>query len=132
MSYGPRPDRLSACAAEFLSVHPYFNPEIPTKEGPLPTIELISPRTYPAGSESVPIQLKVADSQGLHQMILFGARYNNMTVMECRRLSGERDAVIEFEYDGDVPSAYGSSYSSSLSDLPAHPIRIRVVIRREM
>ena len=127
MSYGPRPDRLSACAAEFLSVHPYFNPEIPIEKGPLPTIELISPRTYPAGSESVPIQLKVADSQGLHQVILFGARYNNMTVMECRRLSGERDAVIEFEYDGDVPSAYGSSYSSSFSDLPAHPIRIQVV-----
>ena len=33
MSYGPGEDRLSACAAEFLSVHPYFNPEIPTKEG---------------------------------------------------------------------------------------------------
>ena len=128
MSYGPRPDRLSACAAEFLSVHPYFNPEIPTKEGPPPTIELISPRTYPAGSGSVSIQLKVADSQGLHQVILFGgAFYNDITVKACRELSGERDAVVEFEYDGDIPSAYGSSSVSSVSDLIAHPFHIQVV-----
>ena len=129
MSYGSRPDRLSACAAEFLSVHPYFNPEIPTKEGPPPTIKLISPRAYPAGSESVPIQLKVADSQGLHQVILFAfvAGAGGMTVKACRGLSGERDAVVEFEYDGDVPSAYGSSPVSSLSDLVAHPLRVQVV-----
>ena len=127
MSYGPSPDRLSACAAEFLSVHPYFNPEIPTKEGPPPTIELISPRTYPAGSESVPIQLKVADSEGLHQVILFGGRFNDMTVMACRRLSGERDAVVEFEYDGVIPSYSVSRSVSSFSDLVAHPLHVRIV-----
>ena len=126
MSYGPGQDRLSACHAEFLSVHPYFNPEIPIEEGPPPTIELISPRTYPAGSGSVSIQLKVADSQGLHQVILF-ASADGITVKACRGLSGERDAVVEFEYDGDVPSAYGSSSVSSLSDLIAHPLHIRVV-----
>ena len=128
MSYGSRPDRLSACAAEFLSVHPYFNPKIPTKEGPPPTIELISPRTYPAGSESVPIQLKVADSQGLHQVILVAsAEPSGITVKACRGLSDERDAVVEFEYDGDVPSADGSSHVSSISDLIAHPLHIQVV-----
>ena len=127
MSYGPGKDRLSACAAEFLSVHPYFNPKIPIEEGPPPTIELISPRSYPAGSKSVSIQLKVADSQGLHQVILFGGRYNDTTVKAYRGLSGESDAVVEFEYDGDVPSAYGPSPVSSLSDLIAHPIRIQVV-----
>ena len=128
MSYGPRPNRLSACAAEFLSVHPYFNPEIPLEEGSPPTIELISPRTYPAGSKSVPIQLKVADSQGLHQVILIGGpRGNSSTVKACRGLSGERDAVVEFEYDGVIPSAYGSNYSSSLSDLIAHLFSVQVV-----
>ena len=35
-------DRLSACAAEFLSVHPYFNAETSTEEGSPPTIELLS------------------------------------------------------------------------------------------
>ena len=129
MSWGwsSRRDRLSACAAKFLSVHPYFNPEIPIEEGSPPTIELISPRTYPSGSESVPIQLKVTDSQGLHQVILFGGRHNNTTVMACHRLSDERDAVVEFEYDGDIPSTYESNPVSSLSDLITHPIRIQVV-----
>ena len=127
MSYGPGPDRLSACAAEFLSVHPYFNPKIPIEEGPPPTIELISPRTYPAGSESVSIQLKVADSQGLHQVILVASAEPGITVKACRGLSGERDAVVEFEYDGDIPSAYGSSSVSSVSDLIAHPLHIQVV-----
>ena len=128
MSYGSRPDRLSACAAEFLSVHPYFNPKIPIEEGLPPTIELISPRTYPAGSGSVSIQLKVADSQGLHQVILVAsAEPGGITVRACRGLSGERDAVVEFEYDGDIPSAYGSSSVSSLSDLVAHPLVFQVV-----
>ena len=128
MSYGPGRDRLSACHAEFLSVHPYFNPEIPIEEGPPPTIELISPRTYPAGSGSVPIQLKVADSQGLHQVILVAsAELSGITVKACRGLSGEREAVVEFEYDGDVPSAYGSSSVSSVSDVVAHPLDIQVV-----
>ena len=122
MSYGPGRDRLSACHAEFLSVHPYFNPKIPIEEGLPPTIELISPRTYPAGSGSVSIQLKVADSQGLHQVILLASAEPSgigITVKACRGLSGERDAVVEFEYDGDVPSAYGSSSVSSVSDVVA-------------
>ena len=34
-------------------------------------------------------------------MILFGgAFYNDVTVKACRELSGESDAVVEFEYDG--------------------------------
>ena len=45
----------------------------------------------------------------------------------CRRLSGERDAVVEFEYDGVIPSAFGSSYSSSLSDLVTHKLHVRVI-----
>ena len=46
-----------------------------------------------------------------------------MTVMACRRLSDKRDAVVEFEYDGVIPS-----YSvSSFSDLVAHPFHVRVI-----
>ena len=128
MSYGPGRDRLSACAAAFLAMHPHFNLEIPLEEGSPPTIEFISPRTYPAGSKSVPIQLKVVDSQGLHQVILVASgEPSGRTVKACRGLSGERDAVVEFEYDGDVPSTYGSSHVSSLSDLIAHPLHIQVV-----
>ena len=125
MSYGgPGRNRLSAYSAEFLSVHPYFNPEIPIEEGPPPTIELISPRTYPAGSESVPIQLKVADSQGIHQVNLFVfAGPGGTNVKASRGLSGESDAVVEFEYDGDIPSFPGLS----LSDPVVHWILVQVV-----
>ena len=71
MSYGPGWNRLSTCHAEFLSVHPYFNPDTPIEEGQPPTIEFISPRTYPTGSKSVPVRLKISNSEGLHQVLLF-------------------------------------------------------------
>ena len=67
---GPSQDRLSACNADFLAVHPYFNPDIPIENGHSPTIKLTSSQTYPAGSQKVDIQLKVSDSEGLHQVIL--------------------------------------------------------------
>ena len=130
MSYGPGQDRLSKCAAEFLAAHPYLNPDIPIDETLPPTVELISPRAYPPGSESVSIRLKVGDSEGLHQVILYAASRDLPVgargfpeVKACRGLSGERDAVVEFEYDGSIPS---SSFSS-LSDPIVHPIRVRVV-----
>ena len=96
MSYGPGWNRLSACSAEFLSVHPYFNLDIPIDEGQPPTIELISPRTYPAGSRSVPVQFQVNDSGGLHQVFLRGL----YGLIACRGLGGEKNALVEFNYDG--------------------------------
>ena len=57
LSYG-LPNRssakLSACAAEFLSVHPYFNANISLENESPPTVELISSSGYPPGLESVP------------------------------------------------------------------------------
>ena len=110
MSYGPGWNRLSACHAEFLSVHPYFNLNTPTEEGERPTIELISPRTYPAGSQSVPVRLKVNDSDGLHQLLLFVTTIEphfargSYEVKACRGLAGDRDTVVRFDYDGVIPS----------------------------
>ncbi len=137
MSYGPAyggpaygPGRLSACHAEFLSVHPYFNLNTPIKEGEQPTIELISPRTYTAGSQSVPVRLKVNDSEGLYQVILRAAPPDNRgSVKACRGLGGKKEAVIEFDYDGVIPSAHEPSYSisTSLSDPVIHPIYVNVV-----
>ena len=106
---GPDQGRLSKCNADFLSVHPYFNPDISTERGRAPTIELTSPRTYPAGSESVDIQVKVADLEGIHQVILFVESTGPLSpagffeLKACRKLMGEKDVVVKFEYDGDVP-----------------------------
>ena len=130
MSYG-REGRyqLSACHAEFLSVHPYFNPDIPTEEAQPPTIELVSQTGYPASSKSVSIQLKVSDSDGLHQVILFittippHSATGSYEVKSCRGLAGERDAIVEFDYDGVIPS----DSSTSLSDPLTHRIYVEAV-----
>ena len=113
---GPDQDRLSKCNADFLSVNPYFNPDIPTESGRAPTIELTSPTTYPAGSESVDIQVKVTDSEEIHQVILFVKSVGPLApsgfpaeVKACRQLMGEKEVVVKFEYDGDVP---GSSFTN--------------------
>ena len=129
MSYGPGWNRLSACHAEFLSVHPYFNLNTPTEEGERPTIELISPRTYPAGSQSVPVRLKVNDSDGLHQLLLFVTTIEphfargSYEVKACRGLAGDRDTVVRFDYDGVIPS----DGFTNLSDPAIHPISVHAV-----
>ena len=121
---GPDRDRLSKCNADFLSVNPYFNPDIPTESGRSPTIKLISPTTYPAGSESVDIQVKVADSEGIHQVILFVESVTLLgaagfpEVKACRQLMGEKEVVVKFEYDGDVPgSSFTSLSTNTLQDI---------------
>ena len=154
-SYG---DRISACAAEFLSVHPYFNsaipiedlspptierrrppnakndPPFPIEDLSPPTIELISPTEYPAGLRSVSIKFEVSDSDGLHQALFYstpgfwGAFFGG-GLRECRAFEGERNAVVEFDYDGSrTAAAPGGFPISSLTD-PLHLIDLRVVDR---
>ena len=126
MSYGGQNPSLSACAAEFLSLSPYFNPRIPIVEAPPPTIELISSPTYPAGSKSIPIRLKVKDSEGIHQVQLFAWG----GLLGCRGLSGEKEAVVEFEYDGGSGLLNFASFHvgfTGLSDAVVHDIFIAAV-----
>ena len=129
MSYGPGRNQLAPCHAEYLSAHPYFNPDIPIEEGQLPQIELISSTQYPAGSKSLPVQLKVSDAEGLHQVLLFvttiaphGAA-GSLEVKTCRGLGGETDVVLEFDYDGGIPS----NRSTNLFNPAAHPISVAAV-----
>ena len=120
LSYGPGQNQLSACAAEFLAVHPYFNANVPIEDGTAPTIELMSPRTYPAGSEGVTIQLKVSDPDGVHQVLLSGIG----NLIACRGLKGEKEAIVEFEYKG-----YHISPNDivSISDAVSHSITAQAV-----
>ena len=73
MSYGEQ-DRLSACAAKFLSVHPYFNSDISlgrkwsyngvfSYSGGNATVKMITPGTYPVGSTKVSVRHKTRDRQ---------------------------------------------------------------------
>ena len=127
MSYSYQPHVLSMCSAEFLAVHPYFNPN--AAETLTSTIELISPRTYPTDAKSIPIQLKVSDSDGLHQVLLLAETIaphraaGFFEVKACRGLVDKKEAVVEFDYDGVIPSVP----STSLFDPIVHPIAVRAV-----
>ncbi len=117
--------QLSECHANFLSVHPYFNPDIPIQAGQPPTIKLISSLTYPSGSESVSVKVTLSDSEGLHQVFLFdeGAPgFGNLfyfRVWGCRGLAGEKEATVEFNYE--------SGKGLYLSDRDKHSITIGAV-----
>ena len=118
---------ISACAAEFLSVHPFFNPDIPYEETGGPTIELISPNTYPTGSTSISIRLRISDPDGLHQVLLFN-RDAVSGIKMCRELNGETEAIVQFDYDGVIPSSddpHGTG--TSLSNPLTHRISVSPV-----
>ena len=129
MSYGPGQDRLSMCNAEFLAVHPYFNLNTSIEEAQSPGIELLSPQEYSAGSKSISVQLKVSDTDGLHQVLLFVRTREPhlaagfLEVKACRGLAGEKDAVVEFDYDGFIPT----SYNTRLGNPAVHSILVEAV-----
>ena len=136
MSYGPGWNRLAACSAGLLSVHPYFNPAIAIKgfqhgynmmEFNSPSVELISPLRYPAGATSFSVQFRVtaSGSSGLHQVIFFlrtkwpHPADGSQEVKSCRMFSGQNQAVATFNYDGIIPSEGVSSLSASTSQYVA-------------
>ena len=112
MSYGKGRDRLSACAAAFLATHLYFNPaadEGNNRENS--QITLLSPMEYSVGSKSISVQLEANDTDGLRQVLLF----TSGVLKACRQLSGEKDAVVEFDYDGAIPSNPGTCLGNPAS-----------------
>ena len=133
LSYGPSPNSLSRCSAGFLAVHPYFNPAVGVERGEAPAIRLLSPSIYPEGAASVPIRLELSDPDGLQQLRLRVATRRTYAIhvagdelKECRGLVGEREAVVEIDYDGVIPS--GSAYGlSDLSNPRVHPVAITVL-----
>ena len=135
MSYGPGTpeglemrDRLSPCHAEALSVHTYFNPNSPMEEQ-VPNLKLISPDTYPAGAKSVPIRFKISEPDGIYQVLLHAMQPGRATVKACRAFGSKAETVVEFNYDGVIPSVQDPAYSTStsLENPREHPIRIEAV-----
>ena len=93
---------FSECAVRFLSVSPFFNPDIPFDDADTSPsiIKRISPQTYPVGSTSVPIQLEISDPDGLHQVFLvIFPPGRDESLKACHNLAGETEAVVEFDYD---------------------------------
>ena len=130
MSYGNIDEKqLSACAARFLAVSPTFNPQIRNRNTEWSTIKLISPQEYPTDAESVKIQVQVSDPEGLHQVWLMvktkepHRAAGGYEIKACRGLNGEKNAMVEFDYDGVIPS----DGNMSLSDPLLHSISVWTV-----
>ena len=146
MSYGPLEDKVSACNADFLAVHPHFNDAVSIEESStLPTVDFISQPWYAKGANSVSVNVNAVG--GLHQVILFvntifphySAGFRE--VKSCRGFTGESGAVVTFNYDGAIPSnedlvsyneeneefGFARVAESSLSYPVAHPIAIVAV-----
>lgn len=126
MSYESLPDwlfgsaqLLSACNADFLAVHAYFNRQIPTDAGTLHTIEeLTSSPIHTADRTSIPIRIKVRDPDGLSRSMLYvrtlppHSAEGSLEVKDCRGFDGQTDHTFEFDYDGVVPSQPESDFYS--------------------
>ena len=125
MSYRRRGSRLSACHAQYLSVHPFFNSDISLEDGLPPVIELLSPRTYPTGSDSISIQLRVSDGDGIRQAVLLDPQegFWERQIKTCLGLAGEIFTTVHFDYDATIPS----DNTTKLSDKLIHEIFFQVV-----
>ena len=119
MSYGDEQDSLSACAAQFISVHPYFNTGITTEWTVSPAVELISSPKFPPNADNISVQFKVTDTDGLHQLILFTTTPHlnfgggSPEVEAWRGLGKKQNSEVEFEYRRDIVST---------TSTPANPV----------
>ena len=131
MSYGDNLSALSPGAAHFLAVNPYFNNRVPLQQGSLPSIQLVSSTQYSYGATSVPVTVRVRDSDGLQQISLFvktpAGLLNRpagfMEVIAYRNMSGQTDTTITFNYDGKIPTLNAINLKNQLQ----HTIYISAV-----
>ena len=148
MSYGPFEDKVSACNADFLAVHPHFNDTVSIEESStLPAVAFISEPWYANDASNVSVEVNVSAAGGLHQVLLmvntifphYSAGFRE--VKSCRGFTGESGVVVAFDYDGAIPSnedlvsyndeneefGFPRVAESSLSYPVAHPITIIAV-----
>ncbi|MYB65665.1 hypothetical protein F4X73_13325 [Candidatus Poribacteria bacterium] len=143
MAYGGS-SSLSAGAAHFLSVNPYFNSSVPLQAGAAPSVELLSPTSYlygvgehvagqPIPTLHVPITVRVHDPDGVQQVTLFVKTPEGLNlldgfleVVEFRNLSGETDVTVTFKYEGNTPSFGNTDLLNTLK----HTVYVSAVDRQ--
>ena len=90
-------DRMitSFCAAEWLDVHPAFNPAgISLNRNA--TITMLPP-SLAAPPNAIQLRFKITDSDGLHQAQLFRPAADGFFgLLDCRRLNGKPNQTVEF------------------------------------
>ena len=132
MSYGRHPSSLSACAASFLSVNPYLNPNVPLAAGGRPSVEVRSSASYSYGQTSVPVQVLIQDPDGLQQVTLLVETPEGIPaaggteVKACHEANGRISFFRTLYFDGNIPSDEGST----LSDLIHHTFSFSAVDKK--
>ena len=84
---------LSKCAAEWLDVSAYFNPDQTSNNEPT-TIQMLTPLAYPPNAIS--LRFEVTDSNGIHQAQLIIPRKDGFSLQGYKSLNGEKNSTIEF------------------------------------
>ena len=93
---GGKQNRLSKCAAEWLSVSRFFNNK-PVFQNELGEIQLLPIRTY--NQNTISLRFQVTDPDGLHQAqllvpyILNGTGEGAYQLFDCKQLNGETDTI---------------------------------------
>ena len=93
--YTSEPMSTSLCAAEWLDVHPYFNPAAPPAFDAPPTVEMLPPRAAP--ENAIRFRFKVTDADGLHQVQFLTPEIDYAgSLLACQRLDGDISHTVEF------------------------------------
>ncbi len=103
MSYGPRRNRISFCAAQWLDVHPFFNTDqidtLKTTSKTPPEIKILKVIEYP--SNLFHTYFRLTDADGLHhaQMQTRSTQRSGLSMHGCLNLNGESH-LIRFTTSG--------------------------------
>ena len=93
--YTSEPMSTSLCAAEWLDVHPYFNPATPPAFDAPATVEMLPPRAAP--ENAIRFRFKVTDTDGLHQVQFLTPEIDYAgSLLASQRLDGDISHTVEF------------------------------------
>ena len=84
---------LSKCAAEWLDVSAYFNPDQTSNNEPA-TIQMLTPFAY--APNAISLRFEVTDPNGIHQAQLIIPRESGFSLHGFKSLNGARNSTIEF------------------------------------
>ena len=99
MSYEPTSDQLSTCAAQWLDVHPAFNPRLLNKNHSTEIKRF--PSSFTSSSNGIHLRFEITDPEGLHQAQLMtptltGIAEGSPELLRCKALNGSKNATVEF------------------------------------
>ena len=90
--------KLSKCSAEWLDAHPFFNTG-GTSVNDNTTIEMLPP-SLASPPNVIRLRFEVTDPDGLHQALLLrsfrSGEFEDISLLDCKRLNGDRNSIVEF------------------------------------